>query len=88
MGDKHNYNLCRIDVYQDILSTRQQRFRELIERSISQKISTKEKKELEELQLWRNVVTHVKEQGLVEDLNIAINKLEEINQEISKINKE
>lgn len=70
--------LRRIDVYEDILSQREQRFRNLLKKSLHDDFGNEERQELEQLQLERTSVTLASELAELQQLDKLVKAHQEL----------
>lgn len=68
----------RIDVHQKFLRERDNRFRELLKKSLTEELSQEEKNELDDLQFERTAVTLSDEQSKLGKLETALKRLENL----------
>jgi hypothetical protein len=62
----------RINVYRDMLADREQRFNDLLRKSLTSELSSEEKQELEELQFERSAPVLATELGHIDELDSLI----------------
>lgn len=77
--------LRRIDVYEDVLSDREQRFRRLLRKALSDELGEEEMAELEELQLARTSVILTDELRRLYDLEDVIAKHKDLLDDLSRL---
>jgi DNA-binding NarL/FixJ family response regulator len=77
--------LRRINVYQDIFSEREERFRQLLQKSFEAELSEEEQAELETLDFERNAATLAAEQGRVKQLREGVQQLQDLVNTLQKL---